>query len=98
MDLGKKRPNGLIGTAVAEANEPKNIIEYPSISIEKKIAGYGFGDTFEATVKFRVRKLSEGKDYSSDEPTERMELEVMSMNITSKPKTKKKPADKGLPA
>ena len=89
MDLGRKRNKEMSLPSIA--SEPKDTIEYPSMSIEHKIGDYNYGDTFTATVKFRVKKVSQGKDWSGDDPKHRIELEALSMDIA-------KPKGKGFPS
>lgn len=89
MDLGRER--NVEKMPATSSPEPKNTIEYPSMSIEKKVGDYNYGDTFTATVKFRVKKVSQGKDWSGDDPKHRIELEALSMSIV-------KPKGKGLPS
>lgn len=87
-DLGKKCSFPEI--AQPATSEPKDVIEYPSARIQKKIGDFKFGDTFTASVKFRVRRVTEGKDYGSAEPRHEIELELISMDTI-------KPSKKGLP-
>lgn len=95
MDLGKPRHKE---TLSVPEKEPTNIIEYPSTSIEKKLGDFNYGDTFKATVNFRVKKVSQGKDWSGDQPTHRLELELISLDNIVVPEKKKSKAGKGLPA
>ena len=88
MDLGKSRQSPSIAET---AKEPVNTIEYPSLSIRKKIGDYNYGDTFTATVKFRVKKVVQGKEWSGGDPGHTIELEALSMNVD-------KPKKKGLPS
>lgn len=99
MNLGKKRKNSLMPEIAKGSDvDPKDTIEYPSVRIEKKLGEYSFGDEFTATCKFRVKHVSEGKEYSGQEPAHRIELELLSMNVEGAKKEKKKSADKGLPS
>lgn len=89
MDLGIKRNSPEV--ALMPAPEQKDRIDYPTVTIEKKLADYEVGDEFTATVKFRVRAISEGAEYGGDDPERhRCTLEMISMD---QPKMK----GKGLP-
>ena len=87
MNLGTQVPD--YGEAVpATPSKPKTV--YPTVTIEKKTGNYKYGDTFTATVKFKVREISEGKAYGGATPTHRCTLEMISMEPV-------KPARKGFP-
>lgn len=90
MDLGMKRSN--TDLPAAPKSEPKDVIDYPTITIEKPLGAYQVGDEFTATVKFKVRSITQGKEYSSQDVNHhRCTLEALSMDL---PKSKKK----GLPS
>ena len=78
MDLGVKQS---YPETVAAPAEKKDTVQYPTCTIEKKLAKYEVGDEFTATVKFRVRAISEGSEYSGqDMDRHRCTLEMLSMD------------------
>ena len=82
MNLGMKHSSTELAQP-AKTQEAPQII-YPTVTIEKKIGSYEFGDEFTATVKFRVREVSEGKSYSGDTPRHRCTLEMISLDPIKK--------------
>lgn len=85
MDLGTT--HSLMAIPSKPSSRPKKT--YPTVTIEKPLGNYKYGDTFTATVKFRVRKIEHGKDYS-DQATHRCTLELLSID-------RSKSTKKGLP-
>lgn len=87
MNLGTKQG----GAEVAIPRQTsKQEVHYPTVTIEKPVGNYKPGDTFSATVKFRVKSVQLGKEYDNQPSAHRCVLEVLSMD-------RAKSSKKGLP-
>jgi hypothetical protein len=90
MNLGREVPDYGEAVTAAPSKPKKTKIVYPTVTIEKKTGNYEYGQEFTATVRFRVREISQGKSFDGQEATHRCTLELLEMD---RPKSTKK----GLP-
>ena len=88
MELGVK--SNYPETSIAAPEKPKNEVHYPSVTIEKKLGEYQVGDEFTAAVKFKVKSITQGKEYENDPDHHRCTLEMISLDSV-------KAKGKGLP-
>lgn len=78
MKTGTKHKNYPETAAPMKDKAPK--IHYATVTIEKPIGDYKFGDVFTATCKLRVMNVEHGKSYTGADPKHRCTLEIMSID------------------